>query len=532
MKLKAATCLPWLFLLLTLIATMPLFSSSADFTGDDFYYILNNPMVTAPGLSSLGQIWLKPMKIEFFPVTITSYALEYRLWGGSVRLYHLTNILIFAGIGLAAWRFARHILARFYPEEADDGKLAMAAAAATLLMLCHPLNVESVASISNRKELLYVMFGLLSLNCYLSLDRKWPGSAGILLFMVVAQLSKGTAVILPGLFWTIELFIQRRRGDKKQFILPFLATAISVVIFTYQFRVAYRAGVVEKSADLELMARIGGVVRSLNIMFSKLFFPVNLSYDYDFAWPKTLPAYHEWLLPVAFVLFILFLLIKKRYGPFSVCLLILLTLLPYSNIIPLHHNSAGQIVFYDHYLLFAIMLGASLVAIMFMNLQGKAFSLVIAAAVTLSVLFTGYNFHIYGFWKDRESLYSRIIDVAPNLPKGYLFLGKLLNEKGRHGEAVAVLNRLFTLDNWFPVYIEAYKELGNAYAFSGQLLEAEKSYRMHLKYQPKDRTTLQNLSATLLEQGKYDDAREVILSWLMHYPGDPDALNNLQLSKK
>lgn len=101
---------------------------------------------------------------------------------GSVRLYNLTNILIFAGTGLAVWRLARHILARFYPEEADEGKLAVGAAAATLLMLCHPLNVESVASISNRKEWLYVMFGLLSLNCNLSLDRKWRRGAGVLLF--------------------------------------------------------------------------------------------------------------------------------------------------------------------------------------------------------------------------------------------------------------------------------------------------------------------------------------------------------------
>lgn len=55
MKLKAATCLPWLFVLLTLISTVPLFSSSADFTGDDFYYILNNQMVTTQG----SPLWVK-----------------------------------------------------------------------------------------------------------------------------------------------------------------------------------------------------------------------------------------------------------------------------------------------------------------------------------------------------------------------------------------------------------------------------------------------------------------------------------------
>lgn len=532
MKLKAATCLPFVFGVLILLSALSLFSSTAEFTGDDYYFVLNNPMVTTPGLPAFVKIWLQPMKIEYFPVTISSFALEYRLWGGSVRFYHLTNIIIFTGIGLTSYSLARELLAKFYHHEYDQAKLALATVIATLLMLCHPLNVESVASISNRKELLYVLFGLLSLVCYISEHRKWRGFAGAILFMTLAQLSKGSAVILPALFWVLELGILKKQGDRKRFILPFVATVVATLIFTYQFRVAYSAGVVEKSTDIELIARFGGVIRSLNIMLSKVIFPVNLSYDYDFSWPKILPPYYEWLLPLAFLFTCLFVVLKNRYCLLSLLLLIFLTLFPYSNIVPLHHNSAGQIVFYDHYLLFAIMLATCLVAILLMQFQDRAFIRAIAVAVTFALFFTGYNFYLFGFWKDRVSLYSRIIQKAPNLPKGYLFLGKTLNEKGRHAEAAAVLSRIFALDNWFPVYIEAYKEIGNAYAFSGQLLEAENSYRMHLKYQPKDKGTLQNLSAALLEQGKDADAKAVILSWLAYYPGDPVAIHNLQLCKK
>ncbi|NVN98965.1 MAG: hypothetical protein HXX17_06530 [Geobacteraceae bacterium] len=531
MKLKVLPYLPLFFALLIFISAMPLFFSTAEFTGDDFYFVVNNPVVTTPGLSSFANIWLKPMKIEYFPATITSFALEYRIWGDSVRLYHLTNILIFAGIGFAAYKLARQLLARFYPEEPDHGRLAIASLAATILMLCHPLNVESVASISNRKELLYVLFGLLSLNFCVLPDRKAKGFAGALIFLLLAQFSKGTAVILPGLFWVCELFVLKSQERKKRFILPVIASVISIIIFKFQFSVAYRAGVVEKSTDIDLITRVGGVIRSLNIMLSKFLLPINLSYDYDFAWPKTFPPLSEWLLPSAFILIIIFMTIKKKYGFVSVSLMILLTLFPYSNIIPLHHNSEGQIVFYDHYLLFAIMLTTTLVAMLLMHLREKAFVWATVSALTLSILFTGYNYYLFGFWKDRESLYSRIIQVTPNLPKGYLFLGKLLNEKGRHVEAATVLARLFTLDNWFPVYIEAYKDIGNAYAFSGQLQEAENSYRLHLKYQPKDRATLQNLSAALLEQGKYYEAKVVILSWLLNYPGDSDAIHNLQLCR-
>src|SRR5512138_70899 len=92
----------WFFpvLLVAIVcAALPLFHPSAEFTGDDYYYVANNPLVTAPGFSSLVEIWKRPMKIEYFPVTISSYAVEYKLWGGSVRLYHVTQLLIFACIG-------------------------------------------------------------------------------------------------------------------------------------------------------------------------------------------------------------------------------------------------------------------------------------------------------------------------------------------------------------------------------------------------------------------------------------------------
>lgn len=531
-EVKTVFLLVPLFLLLIALSAIPLFSASAEFTGDDFYYIHNNPLVTTPGLQSLARIWRSPMKIEYFPVTITSYALEYRLWGSSIRLYHLTNLLIFAAIGLAAWRLAIRLSWQLYPENRENGQHSLVAAAATLLMLSHPLNVESVAAISNRKELLYVLFALLSLCCYLSKENSWKKFFGVLFFMVLAQLSKGSAVILPGLFWVCELFIGRNWQSAKRLFLPAVSSLLAVFIFVAQFRVAYRAGVVEKSADIDLISRFGGTIRSLDMMLGKFFLPVNLSYDYDFIWPKGLPSFQEWLLPLAVVSALLLMLYKKRYEFLSISLLMLLTLVPYCNMIPLHHNNSGQMVFYDHYLLFATMLCASLLTMLLLALQERARIKGVAAAIVLSMLLTSYNFYLFRFWKDRESLYSRIIQISPSLPKGYLFLGKALNEKGRYKESIDTLSRLFTLNNWFPVYLEAYREIGNAYAFSGQMSAAETAYRNHLEYQPKDRTTLQNLSATLIAQSKYEDARAIILSWLTYYPGDSDAIHNLQLCEQ
>lgn len=519
-----------IFLLLTVLTAAHLLTRSAEFTGDDFYYIVNNPLVTTPGIASLLEIWHRAMKIEYFPLTITTYALEYRLWGGYAAGYHFTNLVIFAAIGSAAFSLARALMLRYYKAITAKGTVTLAAAAATLLLLMHPLNVESAASISNRKELLYVFFGLLSLNWYIT-GKGVSRVAAVLFFMVLAQLSKGTAVILPALFWSCEL-LMKNSSERKRFALPVVATVLAALIFAVQIRVAYRAGVIEKSLELDLLSRAGGIIRSFNMMLGKFFLPVNLSYDYDFIWPVSLPPAAECLLPLAVVGVTVYFLYRSAGWISGQLVLIVLTLIPYANFVPLHHNNSGQMVFYDHYLLFAIMLFVPFLAILIIKMESFSRKTAIAAGLLSLFGLCAYNFQLFSYWKDRVTLYSRIVSVTPTLPKGYLFLGKALIEKERHAEAVAVLRRLLALDNWFPTYLEVYRELGNAYAFSGRMTEAETSYRKYLEYQPKDRISLQNLSSVLIELHRYNDAKTVILAWMMHYPEDSGARYNLQLCEQ
>lgn len=520
-------------LLLIMLAALPLFTGVAEFTGDDYYYVVNNPLVTSPELSSLLEIWRRPMKIEYFPLTITSYALEYRLWGAAVKPYHLTNLVIFAGIGLAARSLALRLSRAAEEPGGGHARLYLVVAVATILCLAHPLNVESVASISNRKELLYVLFGLLSIRCHIAEKRRPATIIGTIIFMALAQLSKGSAVILPLLLLLAEVALKERGAlRRRQLLLPAIYSVVAAIIFVIQFRVALRAGVVDRGGDLGVIERIGGVVRSLNVMFVKFIYPVNLSYDYDLLWPKGGLPLSEVLPPLLVLLLLAWLAHSRRWQLLALTLLPLASLLPYSNIIPLRHNVSGQMVFYDHYLLFAAILSVPLLTRLLLGVPRAWRSRVIAAGVAMTVILVGYDYHLYGFWQTRETLYRRIVAVAPKLPKGYLFLGKSYNEQGRHAEAIEVLEKIFTLESWFPVYVEAYRELGNAYAYSGRLEEAERAYRSHLEHQPKDRVSLQNLSAALIEQGEYRDARNVILQWLTYYPDDRDARYNLGVCER
>lgn len=529
-RLISKAFLPALFILL--LTAYPLLTSTAEFTGDDYYFILNNPLVTTPGAAALVEIWQHPMKNEYFPVTITSYALEYRLWGARPNLFHLTNLLLFALIGLSA----RALAVRLSDLVCQGGQarewLTPLAGMATLLMLCHPLNVESVASISNRKELLYVLFSLVSICCYLSERKVWISTLSAIFFMVLAQLSKGSAVVLPGIFLCCELMSVWLKRDRLRLYRVAAAGILAVVIFIAQFRIALEAGVVEKNIEIDLLSRIGGVIRSFNMMIVKFLLPINLSYDYDFIWPQGLPPAKEWLLPLCAVGLLLLLIARRNWGILLVTIMLLLTLMPYANIIPLRHNNAGQMVFYDHYLLFATVIAASLLTIALLPFVRRWQLLCVGAFTVCIVPLAVYNGYLFKFWQTRETLYRRIIQIAPDLPKGYLFLGETLNEKGRYNEAIDIFNRLLSLDNWFPTYLKVYRDMGDAYAFSGQLPDAVKFYRGYLQYQPRDRGALQNLSAALIKLNQCADAKQIIMTWLSLYPEDAEARYNLQICER
>lgn len=512
-----------ILLILLGLAFLPLFAVPAEFIGDDYYYIVENSRVTNFDLLS---IWTKSMKIEYFPATIMSYAMEHSLWGDSVRMYRLTNLFLLFMIGMVVWSLAIRFACR---TGSDLHRLRMVAFGSLLICLLHPLNIESVASISNRKELLYVLFGLLAFRWYSEEPRRRTVLVLAMAAQVAAQLAKGSGVIIPLLFIAYELWGRDDNSPVRTrlpVVVPYLL--VSWALFYVQFMVAQRAGVV--SAELmPLSVRLGGIIRTANIMFSKLLWPTNLTYEYDISWPEGLPAHYEMLLPLGVASLIVFLLVKKRREPLFYLALLLVPLLPYLQLIPLAHNIKGQLVFYDHYMLFTTGLLVLPLTRYAVVLTDKRLQQLLISTVLLVIFWVGYDYRLSGYWQTRESLYRRVIDLAPSLPKGYLFLGQLYTEQGRYEEAKRMLNRVFDCKGWNPTFFSVYQSLGDAYAFSGDYPAAERQYRIYLESVPQDRKSLQNLSSTLIQMGQFAEARKTLYTLLNYYPADTVGLNNMQL---
>ncbi|MDW8308160.1 MAG: hypothetical protein RMK20_02160, partial [Verrucomicrobiales bacterium] len=138
-----------LLVLATLLAYFP--ALRAGFVWDDTAMLTTNPFVKLP--AGLFYIWASTALPDYYPLTYTSFWIEWRLWGLNATGYHLTNILLHALSAVVLWRVLKRL-------HLPGGWLA------ALLFALHPVNVQSVAWIAERKNTLCMVFFLLSLWAY------------------------------------------------------------------------------------------------------------------------------------------------------------------------------------------------------------------------------------------------------------------------------------------------------------------------------------------------------------------------------
>ncbi|MBV8781062.1 MAG: O-GlcNAc transferase, partial [Phycisphaerae bacterium] len=138
-------------LALTLIAYLPL--THAGFIWDDDHHVYANSLLHS--LGGLWRMWTQRTALpQYYPLTHTVFWIEYHLWGNNPLGYHLINVVIHAANAVLVWRILKSLKIE-------------AAWLAALIFALHPVNVETVAWVSERKNTLSGLFYLLSLICYL-----------------------------------------------------------------------------------------------------------------------------------------------------------------------------------------------------------------------------------------------------------------------------------------------------------------------------------------------------------------------------
>src|SRR5688572_21356693 len=291
-------------LAMTLIAYLPAFR--AGFIWDDPDYVVNN--ATLRSLDGLRQIWFVPRATpQYYPLVHTSFWIEYQLWGLNPSGYHAVNVLLHALASILLWRVLKLL-------EVPGAWLAAG------IFALHPVHVESVAWVTERKNVLSGVFYLASALAFLHFEetaeprRRWRFYAMSLLLFVVALLSKTVTASLPAAILLVAWWKRGRVTWRDLMpLIPFFVTGVALALRTAQFEREH-VGASGAEFDFTWAERILIAGRAAWFYAWKLIAPVNLSFIYP-RWTIDDRAAAQYAFPIAAIALVMTLaLLRRRIG--------------------------------------------------------------------------------------------------------------------------------------------------------------------------------------------------------------------------
>lgn len=487
----------WLFGLVLLAGTLLVYlpAWNGQPVWDDENYL------TPPGLQSiqgLVRIWIQPTTTaQYYPLTYTSFWIEHQLWGNAPLGYHLVNILLHTGVALLLLRILRRL-------EIPGAPLAAA------LFALHPLQVESVAWISELKNTLSGVFFLSAALTYFRFDKNRRRADYILalgLFML-ALLSKTVVATLPAALLVV-FWWKREKLQWKEDVLPLLpffglAAGFGMISAWMERKVVGAAGSEFNFSFVE-RGLIAG--RALWFYLGKLAWPQHLIFIYP-RWQISQYAWWQYLFPAAALGLVVGLWWRRKQsrGPLAAFLLFAGTLSPalgFLNVYPFRYSFVA-----DHFQYLACIAPLSLAAAGATMLLGRIKQARVRHVLPLSGLLLlialgAMSFQQAGMYSDIETLYKTTIARNPDCWMAYGNLGLFLIEKGQVEAGISDLEKAVEIK---PDYADPYNNLGTVMQQEGRLDEAIFDYKKALALKPDLADAHFNLGVVLREKGQTDDA--------------------------
>ncbi|MBU0638806.1 MAG: tetratricopeptide repeat protein [Planctomycetes bacterium] len=484
----------------TIVAYIP--ALRGGFIWDDDDYVTGNAHLRSR--AGLGRIWFEiGATRQYYPFVFTTFWVEYHLWGLNPLGYHAVNVLLHATSAVLLWLALRRL--RFPGAWLAAGIFAL-----------HPVQVESVAWITERKNVLsgtLYLAALLAYTRFCSLDtrprpdrHRWWFYALALLLLAGALLSKTVTCSLPAAILLLLWWKRERLALRDVYpLLPLFALGLALAVMTVWME-RHSVGTEFVEGSLPWLDRCLLAGRIVWFYVAKLVCPVRLSFIYP-RWVSDPDVWWQYLYPLAALLTVATLwTLRKRIGrgPLVAVLFFGGTLLPalgFIDVFPMQYSYVA-----DHFQYLAciglVTLFAAVLTWALRRWAATATRLVRAQRTATVVilgalgLLTWRQGHVY---QDLETLWRDTLRKNPSAWMAHNNLGIVLFDQGRDHAAVAHYRQALRLK---PDHYAAHTNLANALCRTGALTQARQHYDEALRINPEYPLAHYNLGNLLITQGQ------------------------------
>tara|TARA_B100000315_G_scaffold231761_1_gene243354 strand:+ start:9264 stop:11063 length:1800 start_codon:yes stop_codon:yes gene_type:complete len=508
-------------LILVFISYFP--AITGGFIWDDDFYVSNNPLLQS--IDGLWLIWTTSESPQYYPLVFTSFWIEYHLWGLNPVGYHIVNIFLHAINSVMVWLLLQQLGVR-------------SAWLIGAIFALHPVHVESVAWITERKNVLSGLFYLLAAHSYIRFDENEKRHCyfAAIAFFLMALLSKTVTSSLPVCLLIIRWFrgFSIRLRDIYR-LVPFILLGLGMGMLTIWYEVRH-VGAEGAEWHLSILQRFLLAGNAVWFYAFKLIWPMNLTFIYP-RWKMDVFDLFQWIrfLGVSAAGFVFWYFQKQLgRGPVVGLTFFVITLFPalgFINVYPMRYSFVA-----DHFQylasigIIAICVGGFASAIerwdklfLIETPRVKGFILgglgfLILVVLSFLTWRQGYVYH------DKETLWRDTLVKNPGAWMAHNNMGIELEKQGKLNEAIKHYKEALRLNSRYPI---AYNNLGLVLKQKGDFEEAAIYFREAIRNNPKFWESLNNLGYVLYSLGRLEEAASYFQQTLAINPFSVEAHNNL-----
>ena len=500
---------------------------------DDPVYITGNPHVQK-GLSGENIFWaFKSTEAGFWhPLTWLSLILDYELYRLNPAGYHWTNVLLHLGSTLL-------LFTAFKKMTGANGKSAVVAA----LFALHPLHVESVAWIAERKDVLSGFFWMLTINAYIHYAVK-PNSwryGIVFVSFFLGLMAKPMLVTLPIVLLLLDVWplgriainpVQGNSRTRCQYYplkkaspvlyekIPLMALSIVIGVITYLAQEKFQA--IALAGQISFADRLSTAVISPVFYLWKMIWPQEIAafYPHPGSWPVS------WVIVSSTILALITMTVLKCTRQMT-CLVVgwlwyLVTLFPVSGIIQVGSHAMADRYTYIPLIGIFIMITWGMSEIFGFGKQSRKF-IMVASVATIGLLAILSSIQIK-YWRDDGRLFRHALNVTKGNYLAHSGLGAFLMSEGNDQDALVHLQQAITIR---PDYEPAWFKLGLLFSRLGRYDDAIFCFQRILSQSPDKTDAKRQLTYNLMLAGKSDEAIAVLREIIHSKPLEAEAYNQL-----